>query len=231
MKVETRIKHSANAEEQNYFARSKQGEQATQTMTISPVGRGLRALKSLLTTLALLLFAAMASDVARAQSCQAILQGHIDWLNDEPSGTDRYLSFVLTSNALRKSAFSPNQQQVATYAEGELRPFSLFGGSSSLLGEGEQYFSNRRWNFPPDPGDFYFPKYPFDPKDTDKLILGIATNGTATLTRPGTSWTDTIALQCDKGVMYGFGKLPVLYSTGAPMYVITVKRGETVFPE
>jgi hypothetical protein len=165
----------------------------------------------------------LAAASAPAADCTAILQGHADWL-EAPSNEGRTLWLEIVSSELRFPILATTQQQKATFAEGDL---AVSPGGTALGGGTTRYFSNRRLCS----DSWCLNSHPFNHNQTSPLNVSIAiASAQAALSQPGTSWTDSVTLQCENGVMYGFGKATQFVS-GRPLYALTLKRVATAIPE
>ena len=167
----------------------------------------LSGMKALTAIMALLMFVAATPEIARAQSCQNVLQSHVNWAAQSAEGPGNYsLGFVMVSNRIF---------QKATYAEGSLSfKQTGFGGTVT------QYFNDKRWYYDT------LADAPFDPKKTAKLNVWLDAN-----TGKATIGNFTVDLKCDQaGVLYGVNKAQGSFFVPT-MFVISLNRNFAPIPK
>lgn len=150
-------------------------------------------------TIALILLLFCASSLVAAPACSApqLIAQHIQWLN------------ASTNHSVRVTAVSNQENRLVSYAEGELeitgQPFPGAKKVSYLGGTLDQYFSDRTYA-PPSSTGVAVARYPFAPKQTDKISLSITSEASIGLSLK--SWGNSVIhltdVGCAAGVLYGF---------------------------
>ncbi len=136
----------------------------------------------------------------------ACIKPYVDWCKQSSSSKWYWLGYTLTSNNSTN-----NTNVVVGYAEGGLYYDANKGTLTSITNNGDnQWFNDRRWGG----SGLAQGINPFDPNKHDLIELTLnaaACSMTITLK----SWGNnkyTIPLQCQNGLLYGFGPGPTVYT-------------------
>lgn len=152
----------------------------------------------------------------RAQSCPALVREYTDWLTGTgsppvaiPTGSRKAVGFTIAANQrndqsgslpFRRNSIEASLRSVnvVAYGIGNLRALPA-AGVTQLDGVGQFFFSDRTR----DPGSTVHTGFT---GDTDPIGLNVAPDGTVriTLRRWGNAVV-TVPMQCNNGVMFGFG--------------------------
>lgn len=154
-------------------------------------------------------------------SCETIINEHINWLRLRPRGAGRYsVKLTITTN---QAQYSETGGCVVAYATGEVTVPSEPHTPDYLKGDLYESFSDRTFYMPVDDVGTRYPT-PFDPFNLDRVGVDLYTNGRVSLM--SLTWggpRQEINLQCDNGVLFGFG--PGI-GAGAPpaMYIFSLSK-------
>lgn len=149
----------------------------------------------------------------------ACLKPYVDYCKQSNNDKWYWLGYTLTSNNSTN-----NTKVVVGYAEGGLYWDAAKGVLTSInVGQGDnQFFSDRRYGG----SGLYTGVNPFDPAKADKVTLTLnPSNCQMQLTLK--SWGNAVTnvpLQCQNGLLYGFGAGPTVYTIAIQKNVVDVPK-------
>lgn len=146
----------------------------------------------------------------------ACLKPYVDWCKQTNSQYFYSLAYFMTTN---------NQTGLVSYSEGILVYDASKGTfESNYYQDPMQLFNDRLWGT----NSWGFGGHPFDPNKADKLGISISANACnmkVTLKSWGNA-TSTVPLQCQNGVLYGWGPSP-----NPNLYTISIKKLKQDIPQ
>lgn len=155
-------------------------------------------------------------------SCESIINEHINWLRMRPRGAGQHtVKLTITTN---QAQYSENGGCVVAYTMGEVTVPGEVHTPDYLKGDLNLAFSDRLGQYSRPLEDKIYYTIPFDPFSLDGVRITLETSGR--VSTQSLRWggpPQSFNLQCDNGVLFGFG--PGIGAGSPPaMYIFSLSK-------